>query len=117
MTVTLIRVFIGSLFAGTFLGPAFALSLGGGVSSTLVMWAAKVLSGRFVGPIGLSVLGALTHNIIQLFLAYLFFVRQLEAIIYISPIIILVGIITGIFNGIITGMIIKRVRESKHWNG
>lgn len=113
MTVTLIRVFVGSLFMGTFLGPAFALSLGGGVSSTLVMWFAKVLFGRLFSPIGLSLLGALAHNIVQLFLAYLFFVRRLEAIVFISPIIILFGIITGAFNGIVTSLIIKRIRESK----
>lgn len=113
MTVTLIRIFIVSLFTGTFLGPAFVLSLGGGVSSTLVMWMAMVLFGRFFGPIGLSLLGALAHNIAQLFLAYLFFVRRLEAIIFISPIIILLGIITGTFNGIVTGLIIKRVKETK----
>lgn len=113
MTVTLIRVFIGSLFTGTFLGPAFVLSLGGGITSTLVMWSATVLFGRLCGPVSLSILGALAHNITQLFLAYLFFVKRLEAILFISPIIILFGIITGIFNGIVTGLIIKKVRESK----
>lgn len=113
MTVTLIRIFIVSLFTGTFLGPAFILSLGGGVSSTLIMWVSMVLFGRLFSPMGLSLLGALTHNITQLFLAYLFFVRRLEAIIFISPIIVLLGVITGTFNGIVTGLIIKRVRETK----
>lgn len=113
VTVTLIRVFVGSLFTGTFLGPAFALSLGGGISSTLVMWSAMILFGRLFSPIGLSLLGALAHNIAQLFLAYLFFVRRLEAILFISPIIILLGTITGTFNGIVTSLIIKRIRESK----
>ena len=113
MTVTLIRVFIGSLFAGTFLGPAFVLSLGGGVSSTLVMWAAKVLFGRLFSPIGLSLLGALMHNTAQLFLAYLFFVRRLEAIIFIIPIIILIGTITGAFNGIVTSLVLKKIEENK----
>jgi len=109
MTVTLIRIFVVSLFTGTFLGPAFVLSLGGGVSSTLVMWMTMVLFGRLLSPIGLSLFGALAHNIAQLFLAYLFFVRRLEAIIFISPIIILLGIITGTFNGIVTSLIVRRV--------
>ncbi len=113
ITVTLIRVLIGSLFAGTFLGPAFALSLGGGIASTLVMWASKVIFGRLFSPVGLSLLGALAHNITQLFLAYLFFVRRLEAIILISPFIIMAGLVTGTINGIITGLIIKKIRESK----
>ncbi|MCK5427620.1 MAG: Gx transporter family protein [Thermodesulfovibrionia bacterium] len=113
MSVTLIRIFVTSLFAGTFLGPAFVLSLGGGVSSTLVMWSAQSLFGKLLGPIGLSLLGALTHNIAQLFLAYLFFIRRIEAIVVISPIIILLGIITGTFNGVVTGLVVKKIKETK----
>ncbi|UCF87449.1 MAG: Gx transporter family protein, partial [Nitrospiraceae bacterium] len=75
MTVTLIRFFVGSLFTGTFLGPAFALSLAGGIASTLVMWSAKILAGRILSHMGLSLLGALSHNVAQLLMAYLFFVR------------------------------------------
>lgn len=116
MTVTLIRVFIVSLFTGTFLGPAFVLSLGGGVSSALTMWASKILFRRLFGPIGLSLIGALTHNIAQLFLAYLFFVRRLEAVIFITPIIILLGVFTGTFNGIVTGLIMKKLNETKGTN-
>ncbi|GBE05644.1 heptaprenyl diphosphate synthase component I [bacterium BMS3Abin10] len=110
VTVMLVRVFVGSLFAGTFLGPAFALSLGAGVSSTLVMWYTKVLCKRLFSPIGISIMGALTHNIVQLLLAYLFFVRRFEAIVLISPVIILFGALTGAFNGIVTSLIIKKVQ-------
>ncbi|MBI4687413.1 MAG: Gx transporter family protein [Nitrospirae bacterium] len=113
MTVTLIRVFIGSLFGGTFLGPAFVLSIGGGVASTLVMWASRNLFGRLLSPVGVSLLGAMTHNISQLFLAYLFFVRRIEAIMLISPVIIMLGAITGAFNGIITTLIINRIKEHR----
>jgi heptaprenyl diphosphate synthase len=113
MMVTLIRVFVSSLFAGTFLGPAFALSLGGGVASTFVMWTARVLFGRLFSPIGISLLGALAHNIVQLFLAYLLFVRRLEAILFISPIIVFLGIVTGTFNGIVTVLIMQGIRVSR----
>jgi heptaprenyl diphosphate synthase len=37
IAVTLIRVILVSLFTGTFLGPAFILSLGGGIISTVTM--------------------------------------------------------------------------------
>lgn len=113
MTVTLTRVFIRSLLAGTFLGPAFVMSLGGGVASTLVMWAVKALFGRLFSPVSLSIFGALTHNMVQLFLAYFLFVRQIEAILLISPIILLLGTFTGIFNGLATSMIIKKIQQSK----
>jgi len=113
MTVTLVRVFIRSLLAGTFLGPAFIMSLGGGVASTLVMWAFIVLSGKRLGPVVLSIIGALTHNVIQLLLAYMLFVRQIKAIMLISPFILIAGLATGTFNGIVTQMIIKKIEDSK----
>ncbi|MEW6602415.1 MAG: Gx transporter family protein [Nitrospirota bacterium] len=113
MIVTLTRVFIRSLLAGTFLGPAFVMSLGGGVASTLVMWGLKVIFGRLFSPVSVSIFGALTHNIVQLFLAYLLFVRRIEAILIISPVILGAGLITGIFNGMVTGLIIKKIQEKK----
>lgn len=113
MTVTLTRVFVRSLLAGTFLGPAFVMSLGGGVASALVMWAMISVFRRHLGIVSLSVFGALTHNIVQLFLAYFLFVRRIEAILIISPVILSFGIITGVFNGIITNLIIKKINTKK----
>ena len=113
MTVTLTRVFVRSLLAGTFLGPAFVMSLGGGVVSTLVMWVMYSVFKRHLGIVSLSVFGALTHNIVQLFLAYFLFVRRIEAILIVSPIILFFGLITGIFNGIITNLIIKKIENKK----
>ncbi len=110
MTVTLIRVFVSSFFTGTFLGPAFVLSLAGGVSSTLVMWGTKTVTGRLFGPVGLSLLGALSHNVAQLLTAYVLFVKNFRAILYIAPIIILIGTGTGFVNGVVTNMILKRVK-------
>ncbi len=113
MTVTLTRVFVRSLLAGTFLGPAFVMSLGGGVACTLVMWALNSVFRRHLGIVSLSVFGAITHNIVQLFLAYFLFVRRIEAILIVSPVILFFGIITGIFNGIITNLIIKKIETKK----
>jgi heptaprenyl diphosphate synthase len=76
------------------------------------MWAASVLFRRILSPVGISLLGALTHNIAQLLLAYLFFVRRIEAIAYITPIIILLGTLTGFINGLVTCLIIKRFKET-----
>ena len=117
MTVTLTRVFVRSLIAGTFLGPAFVMSLGGGVASTLVMWALSFVFRRHLGIVSLSVFGALAHNIVQLFLAYFLFVRRIEAILIISPVILFFGTITGIFNGIITNLIIKKIEGKKEAAG
>ncbi len=113
MIVTLTRIIIRSLLAGTFLGPAFIMSLGGGVTSTLVMWGLYGISRRFFSPVVVSIFGALTHNIVQLFLAYILFVRQIDAILIISPFILAAGLLTGTFNGIVTRLIIKKIEEKK----
>lgn len=112
MTVTLIRVILGSLFTGTFLGPAFMLSFGGGVLSTAAMGLAFTLSRTFFGPVGLSIIGAFFHNIAQLGLAYLLFIQRIEAVLLISPVIVLIGTLTGVVNGIIADLLIKNLLKN-----
>ncbi len=109
MTVTLIRVILASLFTGTFLGPAFILSFGGGVSSTAAMGVAHRAFGRMFGPVGLSLIGALFHNLAQLALAYLLFIQRIEAVVIISPILLLLGTFTGVINGVISGLMIHSI--------
>ncbi|NOZ68873.1 MAG: Gx transporter family protein [Deferribacteres bacterium] len=111
MTVTLTRVFIRSLLTGTFLGPAFIMSLGAGVVSTFVMWAFIALFRGLAGPVTASISGALAHNLMQLFLAYFLFVRQIKAILLVSPVILSFGVITGVFNGIVVNLIIRKIRQ------
>jgi uncharacterized membrane protein len=109
MTVTLIRVILASLFMGTFLGPAFILSFGGGVSSTAAMGLVHKTCGKMFGPVGLSLIGALFHNLAQLALAYLLFIQRIEAVVIISPILLLLGTFTGVANGVISGLMIHSI--------
>jgi len=113
MIVTLIRVILASLLTGTFLGPAFILSLGGGVTSTLAMGFVLSVAPRLFSTIGLSLIGALFHNIAQLVLAYFLFIQRIEAILLISPFIILIGVLTGTVNGVISGLLIKNLKKTE----
>jgi heptaprenyl diphosphate synthase len=110
--VTIIRVVLGSLFAGTFLGPSFLLSLGGGAASTLAMWIVLVSIPRIFSVTGISIIGALFHNAAQLFIAYFLLVRRIEAILLIAPLIMLFGTLTGAINGFISGILIKNLKNS-----
>jgi len=109
LMITLIRVFLGSLFLGTFLGPGFVMSLGGGTVSTIAMAGAYKTFRKAFSPFGLSLIGAFFHNLTQLTLAYLLFVRRYEVILYLSPVILFLGIITGGINGLICSIIVKRL--------
>lgn len=110
--VTLIRVILASLFTGTFLGPAFILSLGGGITSTLAMGFFLSVLPRLFSIIGLSIIGALFHNITQLFLAYFLFIQRIEAILLIAPFIILLGTLTGTVNGVVSDLLIKNLKKA-----
>ncbi len=110
LTVTLIRIIITSILNGTFLGPAFMLSLGGGLISTIIMGTILFALPNLFSAIGLSIIGAFSHNITQLFLAYFLFIHKIEAILLITPIIILLGTLTGMFNGIVSELILKNLK-------
>jgi heptaprenyl diphosphate synthase len=111
-TVTLIRVTIASLFSGTFLGPGFVLSMGGGVASILAMGMVFSVLPGFFGPMGLSLIGALFHNLAQLSLAYLLFIQRIEPVLFITPVLILIGTLTGFVNGLVADLLIKNLKNS-----
>ncbi len=111
MMVTLIRILLASIFLGTFLGPSFILSFGGGVTSTAAMGLAYLIFRDFFGPVGLSLIGAFFHNLAQLTLAYLLFIQRIEAVLLISPVIILIGTLTGVANGAVSGLLINKLKN------
>jgi heptaprenyl diphosphate synthase len=109
MTVTLIRVILASIFTGTFLGPAFMLSFAGGVSSTAAMGLTYLVFRNLFGPVGLSLVGAFFHNLAQLTLAYFLFIQRIEAMLLISPVILLLGTLTGGVNGVVSHLLINNI--------
>jgi heptaprenyl diphosphate synthase len=111
MMITLVRVLLGSILTGTFLGPAFILSFGGGVAGTAAMGAANSLGRKVFGPVGLSLVGAIFHNSAQLFLAYILFIQRIEAVLFISPLIMLIGTLTGFANGLVSDILIRNLLQ------
>ena len=111
LMVTFIRIIVSSLLTGTFLGPGFLLSFGGGITSTLIMGIVlRTFPGLF-SIIGVSILGALFHNSVQLFLAYLLFIRKSEALLMIAPFILMIGTLTGAVNGIVSDIIVRNLKK------
>lgn len=67
--VVLLRVLIGSLLGGTFLGITFFMSLSGGITSAAVM---KLVYKRYccaVSLVGISIVGSVVHVIAQIIAA------------------------------------------------
>lgn len=94
---TLFLALLKGLFAGVTRGiTAFLMSLSGGLSSSLVMWALLRLKNRPFGYVGLGVAGALTHNAAQLLVAALL---TTPAVWFYIPWLIIFGILTGTATG------------------
>ena len=109
LTVALLRVLLGSLIGGMFLSPGFLLGLTGAVSSTLVM-AFLLKRTNCFSMIGISMAGAVAHNIGQLLAASL--LLQSSAVIYYLPVLLLTGIPTGILTGFLLNSLLEHDKTS-----
>ncbi|HID92456.1 MAG TPA: Gx transporter family protein [bacterium (Candidatus Stahlbacteria)] len=98
LIVSILRTTIGTLIVGTFLTPFFFFGLLGGITSTLVMGFFYYHVRNTFSLIGISIWGALSHNTVQLLLAYSLYVKRVE-IFYLVPVFILLAIFTGSLTG------------------
>lgn len=108
--VVISRVFIGSALSGSIFSPAFVLSLCGGITAGLTMWA---MPKRLFSPIGISVGGAVGHMVAQTALAA-FLIANLS-LMHILPLFLLVSVLTGVINGycvkMVTGVMEGRLQH------
>ena len=78
--VTLLRVILGSILGGTFLGPTFFLSLVGGLAGTAIMCGVYYRGRGPFSLVGVSVCGAYTHTFITAVCVYFFLIKQFQSI-------------------------------------
>ncbi len=113
LMVTMVRIVLGSLLLGTFLGPAFFLSLSGGLAGTVSMGVVMTLFPESFGVLGISLIGAFFHNLAQLTTAYLLFVRKIEAILIVLPFLLAAGTVTGACNGLAARYLIREIEAAQ----
>ncbi len=112
LAVVVLRVGLAALLTGSFAGPGFWLALPAGVTAALVMAAARAAAGRHLSIAGVSMIGALTHNLIQLALVRLFYVRNSE-IWTLLPMVWLPALFTGLAVGLAARMLIEFGRRAR----
>ena len=105
--VTILRIVLGALVLGRLFTPVFIFALSGGFASLIVMALVMRFAGRVFGPVGISVLGAVAHNIIQLCVAYLLFVKSVEVFIF-TPVFLMAGVVTGTITGLVAAMVFEK---------
>ncbi len=88
---------------------AFCMSLFGGVAATLVMWLLLRFAKGRVGLVAVSVAGALSHNMAQLFASVCFLGPYA---LYYAPVLILFALPTGAVTGIILYAVLGLLKKS-----
>lgn len=108
-TVSILRTFLAGVLTGNF-GPTFILSMSGAIFSTLVMGLIVKFLKKYVSNIGVSIIGAIAHNVAQLYAASII----LDNIFFFTylPWLLAFAIPTGIFVGITTNFVIKVLRKT-----
>ena len=103
LLVSFLRKIVGGLLSGTFLTITFWLSFSGGIASTLVMGAGYRLASGEISTVGLSIIGALTHNLAQITVAALM-IGNWGILVYL-PYLIFFALPTGFFVGLVTNQL------------
>lgn len=106
-----LRIWIVSFYFGfSFLNVALALS--GSVLAISIMSSAYNLTKKsgFLGLVGISVLGAVCHNIGQLIAVYFILLKN-QFIFYQIPFMIIIASMTGSLNGLLASFLIKSLSD------
>lgn len=110
--VSLLRVLVGSLLIGTFLTPAFLLSLAGAVGSLLMMGllarVGRLFPGKGPGAIGYSLFAAQGHMVMQFVVAYLFFIPH-DALLNLLPVLMTAALVFGLVTGLVAQQVALRL--------
>ena len=109
LLIGILKSIIGSLIMARLLTPAFIFSISGTIASTFTMW--LIIKSRLpFSLLGISIIGAETHIIIQLLIATSIFLPGISFF-YISPIYVLTSIITGSVTGFLTYLIYSKTER------
>jgi heptaprenyl diphosphate synthase len=86
-------------------------SLSGGLVSAIVMWIIYKKFQEYFSIIGVSIIGALTHNFVQIVIASVLMKENL--LLYYVPVLFLAAVITGFLNGSICVKVLKELDKKR----
>ncbi len=105
LLISLIRSFLGTLLSGGIMTVFYSIT--GVFFSTIAMWCVKKVFYPRVSIIGISIIGAATHNITQLLVAAVFY-SSFYVMSYL-PTLLILALISGFITGSATSVFAKRV--------
>ncbi len=107
--VNLLRIMLGAFLSGSLFSPGFALSFSGGMLSVIVMGIAYKLWSEYFSLIGISLIGAYTHILTQLVVAYYLLIQH-QGLFYLLPLFLIVSLVTGFINGLAAQVLTRHLR-------
>ena len=107
--VTFLRVVLGSILGGTFLGPTFFLSLAGGIAAILIMGMLYRIGKKHISLIGIRIFGAYTHTLATSLCVYYFLIRE-SSFFTLLPFFFSLALLTGILTGSIANTLIRQMQ-------
>lgn len=105
LLLSLARVMILSIFLGSLFSITFYISLSGALASVTGMSLAYNLSGRDLSPVSLSSFGAFMHISAQLLMVSI--LMHTRDVLYLFPLLSVLGVITGVITGVASSYILK----------
>lgn len=111
ITVTILRILLGSIFSGNM--SSFMFSISGGIISNIVMIILYRYFRNYMNICTISITGAVFHNIGQLLIAAIL-INDFHIYIYL-PILILSAVVTGYFIGLVTKYFSQHIKKFKHY--
>jgi len=114
LVVTLLRTVVSSFIIGSFLSPGFVLSFTAGLASISVAAFCLRLSAHIpflqLSPLGVGIIGAFVHNMVQLLLAYVMFFNH-PGIFVLVPWLTLGSVILGGLSGSLATAVLNRLSK------
>ena len=98
LTLALVKVIGMSVISGSLFSYVALFSLAGTMTAAIVMWGARKLGGRLISQIGVSILGAMTSNALQILIARWLIFGQTAWLI--APLFLAMGLVTGTALGV-----------------
>ena len=109
VAVAVVKIAAGGLVSGGFGSPAFAIGGGAGLASVTAMALVRRAAPGVFSLVGLSVLGAVTHQLTQLLIARVYLHHA--GLLALLPLFMLTGLVSGFAIGLVAHWCAARLRR------
>lgn len=112
LEIAVLRCIVSSFILGTFLSPTFLLSFSGSLISALVMGffykLTTIKTKPYLSLIGISLIGSITHNLVQIGLVYFLIIRH-KGVFLLLPWLAVSAVIMGWITGIVATRVCQKL--------